>query len=98
MEVVWIAVLAMMSAVMIVHLGLGAAVAKVSGKILQCPICLSFWGVLAALLYHDTDIIVAVPLSILAAYISNFTGIVLMMFNRLYDWLYGKKESKHAEN
>lgn len=98
MEVVWIAALVMISAVLIVNLGLGAAVAKVSGKILQCPICLSFWGVLAALLYYGTDIIVAVPLSILAAYLSNFAGIVLMMLNRLYDWLYGKKESKHAEN
>lgn len=91
MEAVWIATLAMLSAVLIVNLGLGDAVAQVSGKILQCPTCLSFWGALAALLYDGTDIIIAVSLSILVAYLSNFVGIGLMMLNRLYTWLYGKE-------
>lgn len=91
MEAVWIAMLAMLSAVLIVNLGLGDAIAEVSGKILKCPTCLSFWGALAALLYNGTEIIIAVSLSILVAYLSNFVGIVLMMFNRLYTWLYGKE-------
>lgn len=91
MEAVWIAVLAMLSAVLIVNLGLGEAIAAVSGKILKCPTCLSFWGALVALLINGTEVIVAVSLSILAAYLSNFVGIVLMMLNRLYTWLYGKE-------
>ena len=98
MEAVWIAALATVSAVLVVNLGLGDAVAKVSGKILQCPMCLSFWGSLAALLLYGTDIIVAVPLSVAAAYVSNYVGIILMMCNRLYDWLYGKTKSKHEES
>lgn len=96
MEAVWIAILAMVSAVLIVNLGLGEAIAEVSGKILKCPICLSFWGALAALIHHGADIVIAVSLSILVAYISNFIGIALMMLNRLYTWLYGK-ETRHRD-
>lgn len=98
MEVVWIAILAMISAVLIVNLGLGDAIAEVSGKILKCPTCLSFWGTLAALIYNGTDIIIAVSLSILAAYFSNFVGIILMMLNRLYTWLYGKETEKRSNS
>ncbi len=98
MEAVWIAVLAMLSAVLIVNLGLGEAIADVSGKILKCPTCLSFWGALAALLYNGTDIVIAVSLSILVAYLSNFIGIVLMKLNRLYTWLYGKETAKQNRN
>lgn len=88
MEAVWIAALAMVSAVLIVNLGLGEAIAQVSGKILQCPTCLTFWGALAALLYRGTDIVVAVSLSILAAYLSNFAGIILMVLNKWYERLW----------
>lgn len=88
MEAVWIATLAMVSAVLIVNLGLGEAIAQVSGKILQCPTCLTFWGALAALLYHGADIVVAVSLSILAAYLSNFAGIILMVLNKWYERLW----------
>ena len=88
MEAVWIAVLAMLSAVLIVNLGLGEAIAQVSGKILKCPICLSFWGALAALLYNGTEIIIAVSLSILAAYLSNFVGIILMILNKWHERLW----------
>lgn len=88
MEAVWIAALAMVSAVLIVNLGLGEAIAQVSGKILQCPTCLTFWGALAALLYHGTEIVVAVSLSILSAYLSNFAGIILMVLNKWYERLW----------
>lgn len=98
MEAVWIAMLAMLSAVLIVNLGLGDAIAEVSGKILRCPICLSFWGALAALLYTGTEIIIAVSLSILFAYLSNFFSVVLMMLNRLYIWLYGKETANQNRN
>lgn len=98
MEAVWIAVLAMLSAVLIVNLGLGDAIAEVSGKILKCPVCLSFWGALAALVYNGTDIVIAVSLSILVAYLSNFVGIALMMLNRLYIMLYGKETANQNRN
>lgn len=88
MDAVWIATLAMVSAILVVNLGLGEAIAKVSGKILQCPVCLSFWGSLIALLYYNTEIIIAVSLSILASYLSNFVGIILMIANKWYEKLW----------
>lgn len=88
MDVVWIALSAMVSATLIVNLGLGEAVAKVSGKILQCHVCLSFWGTMAALLYNESGIINAVVLSIIMAYLSNFFGIFLMVLNKLYNELW----------
>lgn len=94
MCVVWIALSVMIAATLIVNLGLGEAIARVSGKILQCPLCLSFWGTMAALLYSGADIIVTVVLSILMAYLSNFFGIVLMILNQLYDKLWQRNNRK----
>lgn len=84
----------MIAATLIVNLGLGEAIAKVSGKILQCPLCLSFWGTMAALLYSGADIIVTVVLSIFMAYLSNFFGIVLMILNQWYDKLWQRNNRK----
>lgn len=94
MEAVWIAMLAMLSAVLIVNLGLGEAIAEVSGKILKCSTCLSFWGALAALLYHGTEIVIAVSLSIIVAYLSNFVGIVLMILNKWYERLWQRNSKQ----
>lgn len=91
---IWIALSVMIAATLIVNLGLGEAIAKVSGKILQCPLCLSFWGTMAALLYSGADIIVTVVLSILMAYLSNFFGIVLMILNQWYDKLWQRNNGK----
>lgn len=91
---IWIALSVMIAATLIVNLGLGEAIAKVSGKILQCPLCLSFWGTMAALLYSGADIIVTVVLSILMAYLSNFFGIVLMILNQWYDKLWQRNNRK----
>lgn len=91
---IWIALSVMIAATLIVNLGLGEAIAKVSGKILQCPLCLSFWGTIAALLYSGADIIVTVVLSILMAYLSNFFGIVLMILNQWYDKLWQRNNRK----
>jgi hypothetical protein len=91
---IWIALSVMIAATLIVNLGLGEAVAKVSGKILQCPLCLSFWGTMAALLYSGADIIVTVVLSILMAYLSNFFGIILMILNQWYDKLWQRNNRK----
>lgn len=94
MCVVWIALSVMVAATLIVNLGLGEAIAKVSSKILQCPLCLSFWGTMAALLYSGVNIVVTVVLSIFMAYLSNFFGIILMVLNQWYDKLWQKNSRK----
>ena len=94
MMAVWIALTVMMAATLIVNLGLGKAIADVSGKVLNCSTCLSFWGVLAALLYTGHNIVLSVVLSIFAAYLSNFFGIVLMVLNKIYNTLW-ERNSKN---
>lgn len=91
---IWIALSVMIAATLIVNLGLGEAIAKVSGKILQCPLCLSFWGTMAALFYSGADIIMTVVLSILMAYLSNFFGIILMILNQWYDKLWQRNNRR----
>lgn len=95
MEAVVIATIVMISSVLVVNLGLGEAIAKVSNKILQCHTCLTFWSTMAALTYKGTDIIITVSLSIIVAYLSNFFGLLIMILNRLYTWLYGKENDKN---
>lgn len=92
MEAVWIVLSVMVSAVLITNLGLGDAIAEVSGKILKCPLCLSFWASLVVLLWHGENIIVAVALSILASYLSNYFGLLMAVLNKLYTRLWQKTE------
>lgn len=76
------------------HLGLCEAIAEVIGKIAKCHVCCCFWGTLAALLYSDCGIIVAVSLSIIMAYLSNFFSVFLMLMQKMYDLLWKKINKK----
>ena len=82
------ALIVMMTAVVAQHLGLSDAVAKVISKILKCPRCLSFWTVLFVLVILGCDLFVAIGLSVLMAYLSIWSGLLLMMLNDLYDRLW----------
>ena len=82
------ALIVMMIAVVAQHLGLSDAVAKVISKILKCPRCLSFWTVLFVLVILGCDLFVAIGLSVLMAYLSIWSGLLLMMLNDLYDRLW----------
>lgn len=87
---VWIAICAAVSAVLMQHLGLCEAIAEIIGKIAKCHICCCFWLTLAALLYSGCGIIAAVSLSIIMAYMSNFFGIVLVLMQKVYNQLWEK--------
>lgn len=91
---VWIAVCAAISAVLMQHLGLCEAIAEVIGKIARCHVCCCFWGTLAALLYSGCGIIAAISLSIIMAYFSNYFGILLMLMQKLFDMLWEKTNRK----
>jgi choline-glycine betaine transporter len=84
------AICVMVAAVIVVNLGLGKAIAEVTSKILQCPMCLAFWSVLLTLLYLKTDVVIAVLLSAFAAYLSNFVGIIILLLNKIYEQLWQK--------
>lgn len=80
-----IALVAMIVAVLAHHLGLSEAIAKVVSKIARCPKCLTFWLVLLVLMITCENTIVAISLSLLCAYLSNWVGLLLMWLNKTYN-------------
>lgn len=100
MDVIWIALAVMIAASLIVHLGLGEAIAEVMDRVLKCPICLTFWGTSSALYCCQVNIVTILLLSIFTAYLSNYFGLVISMLNILYDKLWAlinKKKSKRRK-
>lgn len=87
---VWIAIVAMIGACLAQHLGLSEAIAQIVLKVARCSKCLSFWCVLFVLIVYDCSIITALLLSILMAYLSHYFSLLLMVLNKLYDWLWQK--------
>jgi hypothetical protein len=78
----WLTMFSVVIAVCIgVHLGLFEAICEVASKIAVCYKCACFWGCIA-------DAITAVTLSIIAAYLSNWVGLLLVQLNKLYDVLW----------
>ena len=85
------ALIAMLAATMAHHLGLSEAVAKVISKILKCPRCLTFWFVLFVLFACGCNILIAIGLSILMAYLSIWIGLPLGVLNDLYERLWQRR-------
>lgn len=79
------ALIVMVAAVLAHHLGLSDAVAGVASKILKCPKCLTFWTVLVTLLMLKYNILIAIGLSVVMAYLSAWFGLLLNLLNQLYD-------------
>ena len=79
------AIIAMMAATLIQHLGLSEAAAGVAGKIARCGKCMSFWVTLLVLLVMGAGAFEAVMLSVLMADLSYWCGIGLVLFSRLDD-------------
>jgi hypothetical protein len=80
-----VALIAMVVAVFAHHLGLSEAIAKVVSKVARCPKCLTFWLVLLVLMITCENTIVAISLSLLCAYLSNWVGLLLMWLNKVYN-------------
>lgn len=90
MEWVCIALISMVVGVTAHHLGLTEEVSKIVGKIAECPKCCSFWTSMAALTYMGCDILISLTLSMFVAYLSFYFGLVLILLQKLYDWLWQK--------
>lgn len=80
-----VALIAMVVACLAHHLGLSEAIAKVVSKVARCPKCLTFWLVLLVLMITCENTIVAISLSLLCAYLSNWVGLLLMWLNKVYN-------------
>ena len=83
-----IALIAMVLSTLAQHLGLPEAIARVGLKVARCPKCLSFWIALIVLVLFGCNVFVAVWLSLVAAYLSFWFGLLLGVLNRKYDDLW----------
>ena len=72
------------------HMGLGEAIARVIAKIAKCHKCVVFWGVLGTMLLIGANPLVAVMLSVFSAYLSNWLGLLLMWLNKMYNNIWQK--------
>lgn len=74
------------------HLGLIEAAYKVAGKIAKCPMCCTFWACLIVLLISDAGLGPAICISVVAAYLSNWVGLILDSLAKLYTRLWTRKK------
>lgn len=84
-----VTLLVMIGATLIVHTGLSGAIAKVCNKIASCHQCSTFWACLVTLIVKGGDPVIAIMLSVAAAYLSNYFALLLMwaqdLYNKLWD-------------
>lgn len=86
------ALIAMAMAILAHHLGLSEAISKVISKVLKCPRCLSFWTVLFVLALQGYDLLFAIGLSLLMAYLAIWSELLLGFLNQLYEKLWQKRK------
>ena len=97
MAIILTSLIVMVSVCLIHHLGLAHAISGVVDKVLSCSQCLTFWSVLAALVYLGTDLITAVFFAITMAYLSNWFGILLLCLQRQVNTVDGREREKDKE-
>lgn len=97
MAIILTSLIVMVSVCLIHHLGLAHAISEVVDKVLSCGQCLTFWSVLAALVYLSTDLITAVFFAITMAYLSNWFGLLLLYLQRQFNRFYGREKDKEEE-
>lgn len=90
MEHLLIALICMMVGATAHHLGLTEEVARIASKIAKCPKCCSFWLTFAVLVYLGCNPFITVALSMFVAYLSYYFGLILILLQKLYNWLWQK--------
>ena len=77
------------------HLGLVKAIEEYADrelKVVNCPKCLSHWGVFAYTIITSRDFIASLAISFLASYVAIwfelFEGFVDTLYSKLYDKIY----------
>ena len=85
MMCVGIVAVLMIVATLAVHMGLPQEIAKVITKVCGCHKCLSFWISLIAMAIVGCPLWLALLLSLLAAYVSNWFALLLILLNKIYN-------------
>lgn len=93
-----LALIVMMCATLAQHLGLTEAIAGVVSRMASCPKCCSFWGTLAVLYMAGCPVVFAAGLALLAAYLSHWFGILLIIFQNIHTWLWQRVTRNKQSN
>ena len=94
MMVVILSIAVMVFATLATHLGLAKAIASVIARVMKCHKCLTFWLSIAVLLLVGCDIVAAMGISIISAYLSNWFGLLLVWLNGKYNELWQRINRK----
>lgn len=95
--IVLTAIAVMIAATLIQHLGLAEAVSQVIIKVSGCNQCFVFWTSMMAMLYLHQNVVLAVVLSILMSYASNWFILLLIWLQRKYTEIYGNENENENE-
>lgn len=91
--------------VMAIHMGLIDAVLGVLqiryAPIVTCPKCLAWWSVMAYCLITGQDTIPSVAVSFLCSYIALWYDLLLgygdMLYEEIYERLYGEEDAENSD-
>ena len=83
LTMIGIALIVMAVASLMHHIGLSEAIADVVSKIAGCSKCLTFWSVLAVLILSGCNILMAVAVAIVMAYLSHWFEIGIILCDRV---------------
>lgn len=75
------------------HLGLVAAMERVLKRriiIMDCPKCLTFWSVLVTAYMSGWNMVEALAVAFLSAYIALWLELCMGFIDKIFGWLYGK--------
>lgn len=76
------------------HLGLMQEFARIFTKISRCPKCTTMWVTLGVLILCGYEILVAAALSLIMAYLSYWLGLILIIFQAIYNKLWQRLQRK----
>lgn len=90
----WIVAITSMCVVLIAHhLGFIGKAYTVIGEIARCSMCSVFWGTVVILLYYGYNILEAIALSFLMAYLSNWIAIPLELLSKANEKLWQRSRA-----
>lgn len=83
-----IALTAAIAAILGHHLGIVDKLSELAVEISKCAKCTTFLVTLFVLVMSGCDLITAVALSLVMAYLSFWCGLILILLQKIYDWLW----------
>lgn len=89
-----VALVAAFVALLSQHLGLAQEIARIITKISRCSKCTTMWVTLGVLVLCGYEILAAAALSLIMAYLSYWFGLILIIFQAIYNKLWQRLQRR----